>query len=249
MNSPLVLIAGGSSAAGVAVAGALLGAGMRVLTVGSDAGRISAAAGLTPGAVPLVCNLADPEDVAELAADIKEGYGPVDGLIHLVGGWRGGAGIAGQSDSDWDFLHHTVLATLRNTSKAFYDDLAASPAGRLAIVSSTTVTHPGPGDANYASIKAAAETWVQAVAAGFAGGPGTGSDATSAGGQAAAPNAGAAVVLVVKALVDDAMRARSPERRFPGFTDVSVLGQAVAGLFDTPAAQLNGARLILDTVA
>src|SRR6185312_6093701 len=105
MNTPLVVIAGGSSASGVAVAGALLAAGLRVLTVGSDAGRISAAAGLTPGAVPLVCNLADPEDVAELAAGIREGYGPVDGLIHLVGGWRGGAGIAGQSDSDWDFLH------------------------------------------------------------------------------------------------------------------------------------------------
>lgn len=240
MNSPLVLIAGGSSAAGVAVARALLGAGMRVLTVGSDAGRISAAADLTAGAVPLVCNLADPEDVAALAADIREGYGPIDGLIHLVGGWRGGPGIVGQSDADWDFLHTSVLTTLRVTSKEFYNDLAASPVGRLAIVSSTTVTSPAAGDANYAAVKSAAETWVRAVSAGFQAG------GTEAGG---ARNSSAAVVLVVKALVDEGMRARSPERRFPGFTDVSVLGRAVVDLFSTPAAGINGARLLLDTIS
>lgn len=247
MTSPLVVIAGGSSAAGVAVAQALLGAGMRVLTVGSDAGRIQAAASLTDGAVPLVCNLGDPEDVADLAEDIHEGFGPVDGLIHLVGGWRGGAGITSQSDADWDFLHTTVLTTLRTTSRAFYDDLAASPVGRLAIVSSTTVTAPGAGDANYASIKSAAETWVRSVAAGFAAASPADGEAGTADGDGASEGGAAGVVLVVKALLDDAMRARSPERRFPGFTDVAVLGQAVAELFSTPAAELNGARIILDS--
>lgn len=247
MNSPLVVIAGGSSAAGIAVARALLGAGMRVLSVGSDAGRIRAAAELTPGAVPLVCNLADPDDVADLVADIHEGFGPVDGLIHLVGGWRGGKGITGQSDADWDFLHTSVLTTLRTTSRAFYDDLASSPVGRLAIVSSTTVTAPGAGDANYASIKAAAETWLRSVAAGFAAGTGSESGAGTAAGVGSTEGGAAGVVLVVKALLDDAMRARSPERRFPGFTDVSVLGAAVAELFSTPGAQLNGARIILDS--
>ena len=247
MNSPLVVIAGGSSAAGIAVARALLGAGMRVLSVGSDAGRIRAAAELTPGAVPLVCNLADPDDVADLVADIHEGFGPVDGLIHLVGGWRGGKGITGQSDADWDFLHTTVLTTLRTTSRAFYDDLAASPVGRQALVSSTTVTAPGAGDANYASIKAAAETWLRSVAAGFAAGTGSESGAGTAAGVGSTEGGAAGVVLVVKALLDDAMRARSPERRFPGFTDVSVLGAAVAELFSTPGAQLNGARIILDS--
>lgn len=228
MNNPLVVIAGGSSAAGVAVARALLAAGMRVLTVGSDAARIGAAAQRAGGAVPLACDLADSSAVAQLAAGIRRDFGTVDGLIHLVGGWRGGGGLTEQNDADWDFLHTSVLTTLRNTSREFYPDLAASPVGRLAIVSSTSVTAPTPGNANYAAIKAAAETWVQAVAAGF-----------TAEGEAAA------VVLVVKALLDDSMRARSPERTFPGFTDVSVLGEAVAGLFNLPAAGLNGARIIL----
>ena len=230
--SPLVLVAGGSSAAGIAVARELLSAGMRVLTAGSDAGRITAAAEAARGAVPLVCDLADPAAVEELARRIHADFGPLDGLIHLVGGWRGGSGLAGQSDADWDFLHISVLTTLRNTTRAFLPDLTASPVGRLAIVSSTTVTAPTADNANYASVKAAAETWVQAVAQGF------GSNAK---------NSSAAVVLVVKALVDPGMRERSPDRRFPGFTDVAELGRTAAGLFSPPALNLNPSRLIFPT--
>ncbi len=237
-TQPLVLIAGGSSAAGIAVAETLLEAGMRVLTVGSDAGRITMAAQLTSGAVPLVCNLADPVAVAALAAAVHAEHGPVDGLIHLVGGWRGGAGLTEQSDADADFLHTSVLTTLRNTSKAFFADLAASPVGRLAIVSSTSVTAPTAGNANYAAVKAAAEAWVQAVAQGFEAGAGAGTGA----GRETGP---AAVVLVVKALVDDRMRARSPERNFAGFTDVGVLAHTVTELFSLPANVINGARMLL----
>ncbi len=243
LAAPLVLIAGGSSAAGIAVARELLSAGMRVLTVGSDAGRITAAAQAAGGAVPLVCNLADPASVKELAEGIHTDFGPLDGLIHLVGGWRGGSGMAGQSDADWDFLHTLGMTTLRNTSRAFYADLAASPVGRLAIVSSTAVTAPTADNANYASVKAAAESWVQSVAQGFSL---VQTPVVEPGEQAGTQAGPAAVVLVVKALVDPGMRARSPERRFPGFTDVAELGRTAAGLFARPASELNGARLILD---
>lgn len=251
MTTPLVLIAGGSSAAGIAVARQLRHAGMRVLTVGSDAGRIRAAAELADGAVPLVCDLADAPAVAALAAQVHADFGPLDGLIHLVGGWRGGADLAAQNDADWDFLHTSVLTTLRHTSRAFFDDLALSAVGRLVIVSSTTVTSPTAGNANYAAIKAGAETWVRAVAQGFdaeaaetAAVAATEAGSTPADGGAGR-NSSAAVVLVVKALVDDAMRARSPERSFPGFTDVALLGRTVVELFSTDARKLNGARIIL----
>ncbi|MCU6482363.1 SDR family NAD(P)-dependent oxidoreductase [Arthrobacter sp. A2-55] len=256
-----IVVAGGSSAAGIAVASALVSAGFPVMTVGSDAGRIGAAAALTGGAVPRVCDLADPAAVQELADTVRRGYGAAGGLIHLVGGWRGGKSLSAQVDADWDFLHRSVLTTLRNTSRAFYDDIGAHANGRIAIVSSTAVTSPTPGNANYAAVKAAAETWVMALAAGLAadavvgaaagellpsGGLAT-ADAGATTAQAARAGDGpAAVVLVVKALVDDAMRAASPERKFPGFTDVAALGQTVVGLFSTPAGQLNGARIVLN---
>lgn len=237
-----ILVAGGSSPSGIAVARALRGAGHAVFTVGSDAGRIEAAAAEAGnGVVPLACDLADPAAVRDLHATLAEQAGRVDGVIHLVGGWRGAKGITDQSDEDWDFLERNAVTTLRNVSRTFYDDLAASDTGRLAIVSSTAVASPTAGGASYAAAKAAAEAWTLAVADGFrraqsgAAGPGTG----------AVEQHSAAVIFVVKALVDAAMRAKSPERKFPGFTDVEELAAAAVGLFRTPAAELNGRRLPL----
>ena len=52
----------------------------------------------------------------------------------------------------------------------------------------------------------------------------------------------AAVVFVVKALVDAGMRAKSPERTFPGFTDVEDLAAAAVGLFDDPRRRTERPR-------
>lgn len=234
-----VLVAGGSGASGIAVARALLGAGHAVFTVGSDADRIAAAAAAAgDGVVPLTCDLADPADVAALREDLGGRGVRLDGVIHLVGGWRGAKGIADQSDEDWDFLERNAVTTLRNVSRAFYDDLAASGTGRLAMVSSTTAAAPTAGAASYAAAKAAAEAWTLAVADGFR---------RDQSGHKEHPveQHSAAAVFVVKALVDDAMRAAAPERKFPGYTDVADLAAAVVRLFDTPAGELNGRRLPL----
>ncbi|GAA3876849.1 hypothetical protein GCM10022381_19240 [Leifsonia kafniensis] len=212
-----VLIAGATSAAGVAVATALRAAGARVIAVGSNAERLAGFAEQVPGAITRVCDLADFESVTALASEIRDraaehGHGGVDGLIHLVGGWRGGGGLAGQSDDDWDFLHRNVVTTLRNTTRAFNADLLASPAGRLAIVSSVSVDKPAPGGANYAAAKAAAETWTRAVGQGFA----------------KAPHA-AAVIFVVRSL--EGLEAE--------------LASQVVGLWNADAASVNNARVRL----
>ncbi|TFC59019.1 SDR family NAD(P)-dependent oxidoreductase [Cryobacterium sp. TMT2-15-1] len=179
-----VLIAGATSAAGRAVATALTDAGAHVIAVGTNAERLHSFRAEVPGAATYVCDLGDFAQVTALADAVHGEHGPIDGLIHLVGGWRGGGGLAGQSDGDWDFLHAHVVATLRNTTRAFNDDLLASSAGRLAIVSSVSVDKPAPGGANYAAAKAAAEIWTRAVGQGFAK---AGTDA-------------AAVIFVVRAL-------------------------------------------------
>jgi 3-oxoacyl-[acyl-carrier protein] reductase len=163
-----VLIAGATSTAGVAVAAALAGAGARVLAVGTNADRLQRVLEVAPQASVYVADLVDYAAVTHLAATVHAEHGPIDGLIHLVGGWRGGGGLDGQTDEDWHLLHTRVLTTLRNTTRAFNADLLASPAGRLAIVSSVAVDRPTPGGANYASVKAAAETWTRAVGHGFA---------------------------------------------------------------------------------
>ena len=162
-----VLIAGATSAAGRAVAQALLDAGARVVAVGSDQGRIDAFAAELPGVLGERADLTDGDDVLELAMRVHARVGSIDGVVHLVGGWRGGGGILGQTEEDYRVLERSFTA-LRYVSRAFWNDLVASPAGRIAIVSSTTVTAPAPGSANYTAIKAASESWMQALAQGFA---------------------------------------------------------------------------------
>ncbi|MFE4229074.1 SDR family oxidoreductase [Arthrobacter sp. NPDC056886] len=249
-----VLVTGGSGPSGIATARALRDAGHRVFTVGSDAGRIDAAAAEAGGGVTaLVCDLADLADVKALRESVAGRAGNVDGVIHLVGGWRGAKGIADQSDDDWDFLERNAVTTLRNVTRVFFDDLAASDTGRFAMVSSTAVSAPTAGGASYAAAKAAAEAWTLAVADGFrrahaaTADAGTGAGATEPGSveQDIPELRSAAAIFVVKALVDPGMRAKAPERSFPGFTDVADLAAAAAGLFSTPAGGLNGQRLLL----
>ncbi|WP_415857309.1 SDR family oxidoreductase, partial [Sinomonas sp. G460-2] len=190
------------------------------------------------GVAQRVCDLADFGAVRSLAAELRATFGAVDGVIHLVGGWRGGDSLADQSDEDWDFLSHSSITTLRNTSRAFFDDVLASPRGRFVIVSTTLLEHPRAGYANYAAVKAAAEAWMRAMAQGLAAGQ-------SARKEDPVPQASAAVVLAVKSLLDEAMRAAQPERRFPGYTHVDELAARFVSLFSEDAATLNGARLDL----
>ncbi|WP_448006572.1 SDR family NAD(P)-dependent oxidoreductase [Agromyces bauzanensis] len=161
-----VLIAGATSASGRAVARALLDAGARVVAVGSDQGRIDALEAELPGVIGERADLTDGDDVLELAMRVHARVGDVDGVVHLVGGWRGGGGIPGQTDEDYRVLERSFTA-LRHVSRAFWDDLVASNAGRIAIVSSTTVAAPTAAAANYAAVKAASESWMQSLAHGF----------------------------------------------------------------------------------
>lgn len=227
-----VLVAGATSQAGIATAEAFTSAGARVIAVGSDSARLERSLGHLQAADLRTCDLTDFTAVQALAQDLRSAETRLDGLIHLVGGWRGGSGIAGQSDEDYDFLHRSVLTTLRNTSRAFAGDLGRSPRGRLAIVSATAVDSPTAGSASYAAIKAAAETWVRAVAQEFAA---AGSDESRA----------AAAIVVVKALLDEKMRAENPERRFPGYTHVRDLAATMTSLFEREPAAINGQRLNL----
>ena len=159
----LVVIAGATSATGSAAARALIEGGARVVAVGRDAAKL----GQLPDAVATeVCDLTDESAVSALADRIHETHGRVDGVLHLVGGWRGGGGLAGQTDEDFRLLEGSLTA-LRHVSRAFYEDLGASEAGRLAVVSSTAVLRPLAGGANYAAVKAATEAWARAVAQGF----------------------------------------------------------------------------------
>ncbi|MFB2599027.1 SDR family NAD(P)-dependent oxidoreductase [Herbiconiux sp. P17] len=226
-----VVVAGATSASGQATCGALADAGAQVVALGSNAGRLDELALRVPGIATEVCDLTDSSAVDTLALRLSAS-GPVDGLVHLVGGWVGGRGISGQTDDGWTTVEAS-FRTLRNTTRAFYPALVASDEGRVAFVSSTSVDAPTASGADYTAAKAASESWMRSLAHGFR------TD------QGESELHSAAVVFVVKALVDDRMRAAAPEKTFPGYTEVDTLAAAVVGLWDAPAGELDGARIRL----
>ena len=199
-----VLLAGATSAAGLAVARTLIDAGARAVATGRSAERLAPLA--DAGASVAVADATSLEEMAALASRLDS----VDAVIPLVGGWRGGGGLAGQSDEDFSALL-PALEAVRATSRAFDATLRASDAGRFAIVSSTAVARPLAGGANYAAIKAASEAWARAVAHGFA----------RAARDDDRPLRTASVVFRAKSL------------------DPAELAAAVLALWDTDAATLN----------
>ncbi|RUQ98287.1 SDR family oxidoreductase [Labedella endophytica] len=180
----VVLLAGATSDAGREVTRAAQAAGGTVVATGRDEEKLAALADALPGVVTETVDLTDEAAVDALVARVHDSVGPVDGVLHLVGGFRRGDGIPGQSDADWAALE-TSLTALRHVSRAFYPDLVASPAGRLAIVSSTSAQKPHRNTANYSTVKAASETWTGAIASGF---------------DADAPETAAAVIFAVSSL-------------------------------------------------
>ncbi|GMA89048.1 oxidoreductase [Angustibacter aerolatus] len=189
------------------------------------AGRV---AGVGGDATATVVDLLDADATARWGVDVVARRGRVDGLVHLVGGWRGGAPLAQADLADWDLLQQLLVRTLQTTSQAFHAALTASDDARLVIVSAKEAHRPTQKNAAYAAAKAAAEAWVQAIAHSW-------KDVPTA----------AAVTLVVTGLVTPQMRADRPDAAFTNLTDIDEVARAVTGLWDRPASDLNGARLWL----
>lgn len=231
LTNAVVIVAGAGGGAGAAVVRRLAAAGAVVVMADTSLDRLQPLAGEIADAggraIPVAVDLLDEPATQKWAASLLEEHGRVDGLVHLVGGWRGGKSITETDLADWDLLHNLLIRTVQHTSRAFHDALKASPIGRFVLVSAAEASNPTAKNAAYASAKAAAEAWTMALADSFRG------------------SSAAATVLVVKALLTPAMREAKPDGKFTGFTDVADLADAIAALFDRPADELNGERLWL----
>ncbi len=238
LNGLVVVVTGATGSAGRVCVRALAGAGAEVVAVGRDEHRLAALFDRVDGVHPQVAELSDGPHCEALAERVRRRHHRIDGLVHLVGGWRGAARFTANSDEDWAFLSHTLIDSLRHITIALHDDLASSADGRAVIVSASAANVPTPGGANYAAAKAATEAWMLALAESFA-------RAQSRAKVDPTPQRSAATILVVKALVDQAMRDAKPDDPFNGFTDVAVLARQVVDLFTDEAAEINGARISL----
>jgi len=231
LSGLVIVVAGAGGSAGPPLVERLARAGATVVAAGNHLDVVKKVADDVNGRMPTgrvhasVVNLLDEHATLDWADRLESEHGRVDGLVHLVGGWRGGAGIVEADLADWNWLQDMLVRTVQHTSRAFHNALKASPRGRFILISTVQVSEPSASNASYAAAKAAAETWTLAVADSFKG------------------SAAAAVILPIKALLTPAMRAAKPEAKFAGYTPVDELADTIHDLWLTPAADLNGQRL------
>ena len=227
----VIAIAGIGGGLGPAVAARLAGAG----AVGAGANRgqdevdaVGAELGLDPERWDgRAVDLTDEDAVGEWRDGLVERFGRVDGLVHLVGGWRGGQPLHEEPLADWDFLQALLIRTVQLTTRAFHDQLAASDHGRFVLVSAKQAQRPSNGNASYAAAKAAAEAWTLSYADGFG------------------PGGATANIVVVDAILTPRMREENPGKEFPTFTPTEHIADAIAWLCSDGAAEMNGRRLAL----
>jgi len=172
-------------------------------------------------------DLLDEEATRKWCAALVERYGRVDGLIHLVGGWRGGEPLHEAPLADWELLHDLLVRTVQHTTRAFHDQIAASAHGRFVLVSAKQAQAPSNTNAAYAAAKAAAEAWTLAFADGFE------------------PGGATANIVVIEALLTPRMREENPGEEFPSFTPAEQLAEAIAFICSDAGEKMNGQRLPL----
>jgi len=168
------------------------------------------------------------EDAArEWAGALVDQFGHVDALLHLVGGWRGGEPIATTSLEDYEWLHDALVHTVQHTTRAFYEQIAASEHGRFVLVSSSQAQRPDGTNASYAATKAAAESWTLALA------------------DSLEDTQATANIIVVNAILTPRMREANPEKEFRTFTSAEDLADAIRFVVGDSSAKMNGTRLSL----
>lgn len=176
-----------------------------------------------------VVDLLDEDAARAWATGLEERFGHVDGLLHLVGGWRGGEPIESASLDDYEFLHDLLVRTVQRTSRAFHGPLTRSGKGRFVLVSSSQAQAPQQGNASYAATKAAAESWTLALA-----------DSFKEDGNGATAN-----IVVINAIVTPQMREENPDKAYKTLTPAEDIAEACVFICSDSASRMNGKRLPL----
>lgn len=227
----VVLITGATGPMGRATTARFAVDGARLALVGTDLGRLEAAAagaGLAADASLLVpADLRSRDAAAAMAATVIERFGRIDVLLHLVGGWSGGTAVV---DLDPDEIRRMLdqhLWTTVNTLAAVVPGMVERGFGRVATVSTLATANPGPRGASYVMAKAAEEVLLRSLA-------------REVGGSGVTAN-----VLAVKTIDDPSKRepGSSPAK---GSTSPAEIAEILAFLASPAAASVNGQRIALE---
>jgi 3-oxoacyl-[acyl-carrier protein] reductase len=231
LTDRVVAVAGATGAAGRAAVSAFAAEGCRVGLIGTDADKLRTLAadlelahGRWHGAAGDVTSA---DDVRRVVDEIAEALGPVDVLVHVVGGWLGGTPAVELDPADVanSFEQH-VFSTLHMV-QAVVPGMQERGWGRILAISQPLATEPGPRGGGYLMAKAAQEVLLRSLARDLAGSGVT------------------ANLLIVKTIDKDHERDTEPTAKNAQWTTPEEIAGTMVMLCGDAAATINGARIPL----
>ena len=152
-----VLITGASGGLGEAVTRAFLDRGDLVTGV---------ARSWTQRALPIFALEADLTTDAGCRRAVEEALtsGPIDALIHVLGGFAGGGPVQETSDATWDQMMSLNLTAAFHVFRAVLPGMLAANYGRIVAIGSRTGVEPAAGFSAYGVSKAGLVALVRTLA-------------------------------------------------------------------------------------
>ncbi len=161
LQGQVAIVTGASGALGSDVAKSLLAAGATVVAVDrANAGSASQESGLTR----FSANLTDAREVKQLIASVFAKFGRIDVLVHVMGGFAGGASVAETDDATWQKMMDINLNAAFYVLRAVVPVMRQAEHGRIIAIGSRQAVQPAAGVGAYSSSKAALVSLVQTVA-------------------------------------------------------------------------------------
>ena len=161
MSGRVVLITGAKGGLGSFVTQRFLATGATV---------VGASRSITPEDFPVPNFVALPVDFTKAAAvdraigSIIDRYGRLDVLVHVLGGFAGGASVAETDDATWEQMRDLNLTSAFYVLRAAIPHLRKSAAARIVAIGSLTALEPHAGLGAYLTFKSALVSLVRTVA-------------------------------------------------------------------------------------
>jgi NAD(P)-dependent dehydrogenase (short-subunit alcohol dehydrogenase family) len=174
---------------------------------------------------PLQVDLTDPAQCRQAVTTTIDMHGRVDVLLHLVGGFTGGASIAETSDETWYRMLGINLHSTFNLCREVLPHMVARRRGRIIAIGSKAGTEPTARLGAYHVSKSAMHSLVRVIAEEIRG---TGVTAN---------------VILPSTIDTPGNRAAMPGEDHTRWVSPGVIAQLIAYLSSDAAADINGALI------
>lgn len=168
LTDRVVLITGATGDLGRVATRLFAADGARLALAGTDEARlreVASDAGLADDRwIPVVADLRDPAATRDALAAIADVLGPIDILLHLVGGYTGGTQIADVDPTDFREMLEQHLWTTFHVVRTVIPGMVERGRGRVMAVTTPVASEPSAKSGPYAVGKAAQEALMRTLA-------------------------------------------------------------------------------------